>query len=136
DRADTKKVVVLGHPFHGESQNVADGLRVRPGRFGRVAPDNLITREVSLFVRFPTYGRVRRQSRRESNRLRSGGRRRQRGQRRRVHAGHVSDVIKVIELWQVSVLNSILHADVLMLVLIILVWLSEADSRKAAFKKR
>src|ERR1041385_6579781 len=44
--ANAEKIIIFRHAFHGEGEDVTDPLGVRPGGFGRVAPDDLITRQV------------------------------------------------------------------------------------------
>ena len=108
---------------------------MRPGRFGRVAPDDFVTREVRLFVGIPLNRSVIRKAGRKGDGLRSRGRRRQRRQGCGIHARDVGDVIEIVELGQVSKLNAVLHAHVLMLMLIILIRFSEPDCGIASFEK-
>src|SRR5205085_9149263 len=67
---------------------------------------------------------------------RPGGRERERGQRRAVHARDLRDVGEVVEPRQVSVLHAVLDAHVLVLVFVVLVRLGEAHRRVAVLEER
>src|SRR5207245_8322119 len=121
-----KEEVVLGHSLHSESLHVAHGLRMGPGCFGRIAPDNFVTCQIRFLVPVPLDGSIVRQARRKRYIFWPRRSQCQTRERRSIHPSDVRDVIKVIKLRQVAVLNSILYADVLMLMLIILVRLGEA----------
>src|SRR5262252_4097632 len=106
-----------------------------PGGLSRVAPDYFVTGEVRFLIRFPLDRRIVRQAGWESHCLRSPRGQSQLCQGRRIHARDIGDVIKVIELWQVSVLDAVLHPHVLMLVLVILIWFGEAHGWKPTFQE-
>src|ERR1051325_7817356 len=109
---------------------------MRPSRFGSVAPDNLVTGQIRFFVRVPLDWRVVRKARRKRNVFWSRRSRSQNGERGCVNTRDIRDVVKVVELWQVSVLNSVFHSHVLMLMLVILVRLSEAHGGVTPLEKR
>src|SRR5882672_10025840 len=106
-----------------------------PQRLSCISPNNFIAGDIGLLIVVPLDRRIVGQARRKGDSLWSRGRRSQDSQRSGIHARNVCDVVKVIELWQVAVLNAILLAHVLMLMLVILVRLSEAHCRIAAFEE-
>src|SRR5205823_5266477 len=96
----------------------------------------LISCDVRLFVGVPPDDGVVSQARGKDNVLGSRRRQRQSCERRGIHASDVGDVVEVVELRQVTVLNSVFDAHVLMLMMVILVGLSEAHSGIATLQER
>ena len=58
NRADAKEIIVFRHALHRKRRHMAYRFRVRPCRRGRVAPDDLIARQIWFLVRVPLQVRV------------------------------------------------------------------------------
>ena len=118
-------------------RDVAHRDRVRPQRIGRLAPQDLVAREVGLGVDVPHQRRVVGQLRRVDLGVLGRRRRpRQVGERRAVDPRHTRGVGEVDELEPVAELLAVLHAHVLVLVGEVLRRLGEARRRAARVRHR